>query len=521
MDDSERRSLEQELRDERARRRETETRLEGLTEKADTWRRRAEERTERIDRLLQAQQRRGASLRRWVKTIAGSSVETAAPEAIEEHEASPATGIDKSPWPTQKSVLVVSVVSDPGKLRALDSFDRVSLDVADADELDRADLVVVEPAALDGLDDSAGALLDEWAARAGRQPLLAWTGVEDRSNSSLAGLAPDVTITSDVKTADRLGIPVLPGCFDPSLHSPLVGRTPGQSLDVSNLPSSDQGLIEKAASGAAEDAVTGVAMRRWAYRNHAPWVRASQLLDLAGVSARGAAPPIAAVVVSKRPDVIPKTIDSLLGQTLPPVEVVVAVHGGELTKEIGRAAARSEVSLTLLSLDAGLSFGECLNIAASHTTAPLLAKIDDDDHYGPAYLEDSFHTLCYSRADIIGKGAHYTYIAGKDTTVLRRPGLEETFVDGSPNGATLVFRRHVWDAVGFPHRPRHVDTGFLRAARSLGAAVYVGSRWEFCYVRGAGGHTWDAEDEVFLAGSEPGWGGFEPGRVEVTDIESR
>jgi hypothetical protein len=91
-------------------------------------------------------------------------------------------------------------------------------------------------------------------------------------------------------------------------------------------------------------------------------------------------------------------------------------------------------------------------------------------------------------------------------------------IDGSPNGATLVFRRSVWEEVGFPHRPRQVDTGFLRAARSVGATVYAGSRWEFCYVRKPEGHTWEADDSVFLTGSEPAWDGFRPERVEVADV---
>jgi hypothetical protein len=198
--------------------------------------------------------------------------------------------------------------------------------------------------------------------------------------------------------------------------------------------------------------------------------------------------------------------------------LVVGVHGGTPTPEIDALLSRATVPVELISLDADLTLGECLNEAISHTSAPLLAKIDDDDHYGPAHLEDSFHALTYSGAGIVGKGAQYAYIASRDETVLRRPGQEEMLIDGSPNGATLVFRRSVWEEVGFPHRPRHVDTGFLRAARSIGTTVYAGSRWEFCYVRNPEGHTWDAEESVFVAGSDPAWAGFHPERVEVVDL---
>jgi len=32
------------------------------------------------------------------------------------------------------------------------------------------------------------------------------------------------------------------------------------------------------------------------------------------------------------------------------------------------------------------------------------------------------------------------------------------------------------------------------------------------------GHTWEADDSVFLTGSEPAWDGFRPERVEVADV---
>lgn len=279
------------------------------------------------------------------------------------------------------------------------------------------------------------------------------------------------------------------------------------------------GLMESAASG-GDRSVTATATRRWAYREHSPWIRAAQLLGFARIAAPSPIPAIAAIVVSHRPADVPTAVEAMLRQTHRPIEIVIGLHGAQPTPEIEDVASRADVPVDVLTLDESHTLGECLNLAASHTSAPLLAKIDDDDHYGPGYLEDSFHSLAYSKAEIVGKGAHFAYISNRDTTVLRRPGQEEIFLDGSPNGATLVFKRGLWEEAGFPHRPRHVDTGFLRAARSLGARVYAGNRWEFCYVRNPEGHTWDAEDEVFLAGSEPAWSGFQPGRVEVPDVGS-
>jgi len=195
----------------------------------------------------------------------------------------------------------------------------------------------------------------------------------------------------------------------------------------------------------------------------------------------------------------------------------VALHGISPSDKLEQALEGADIPTELVLVPATRSFGECTNLAIEATSAPLLAKIDDDDHYGPAHFEDSFYAIAYSGADIVGKGAHYTYIADRDMTVLRRPGVEEQLVTGTLNGATLVFKRSVWDQAGFPHRPRHIDTGFLRAARLCGATVYAGSRWEFCYVRRPFGHTWQADEAVFMAGAKPVWDGFHPEMTEVTD----
>lgn len=518
MADSE--NLEQELRDERARRRDAEQRLEELTRRADLWRQRAEERSERIERLLDAQRRKTNTLRRWVRGLTGSEEANPVSEAtIQPPEVEPTLGRQQEGWPSSKATSVVTVVADSGMARALSTFDEIPLANARDSDLDRADFVVVEPAAVRALDAASNDRLVEWSARPARQSLVIWTSDDDLSVIADLRRPHDVIVASDSRIAEKLGVEHLPGSFDPAEHHPGAGSDGATDFLDPMAPTLE--VIEKAASGAGVTAVpgSGVASRRWAYRRHSPWIRGVELMELAGVPGRDPRPSLAALLVSHRPTELEGVVASLLRQTHRPLELVLGVHGAEPTPEIESLLAEADVPATILSFDRELTLGECLNRAASQTSSPLLAKIDDDDHYGPAHLEDSFHALCYSGADIVGKGAHYTYIAERDETLLRHPGTEEAFIDGSPNGATLVFRRETWDRVGFPHRPRHVDTGFLRAARNVGAVVYAGSRWEFCYVRRPGGHTWDAEDNLFAAGSEKAWDGFHPERAEVSDVE--
>jgi len=511
--------LEQELRDERARRRDAERRLEDLSQRADLWRQRAEERSERIERLLEARRRKTNTLRRWVRGLTRpEEAETVAEAPTEPPKIEPK--LERRPgWPSSKATVVVTVAANRGIGQAVATFDDTPLTHARDSDLDRADFLVLEPSAVRALDAASRDRLYEWAARPGRQPLIVWASDDDLSIVNEIRGPQDAVVAADAALAEKLGVDHLPGSFDPGKHRP--GTRPEQDTALLDLTAPALEVIEGAASGRGLTAQpgSGVASRRWAYRRHSPWVRGEQLMDLAGVAGRDPKPSITAVLVSHRPGDLERVVASLLEQTHRPLELVVAVHGAEPTPAIERMLAGADVPAEVFSFDRELTLGECLNRAAEHTTSPLLAKIDDDDHYGPAHLEDSFHALSYSGADIVGKGAHYTYLAEVDETFLRHPGTEESFIDGSPNGATLVFRREVWDRVGFPHRPRHVDTGFLRAARSIGADVYAGSRWEFCYVRRSDGHTWNAEAALFSAGSEKAWDGFHPERAEVSDVE--
>ena len=283
-------------------------------------------------------------------------------------------------------------------------------------------------------------------------------------------------------------------------------------------------VIESAARGIAvgpqlvqpEDLARAAAgARRWAFRHHTPTVRASEMAIRAGLDAPDPRPSVAAILVSMRPDQAAAVLRAMSQQTYRPLSVVLGLHGVVasplLTETIDEIS--SVVPVTVLSHRSQLTLGQCLNDTIAATGAEFLAKIDDDDFYGPHDIEDAVHALEYSQAEIVGKGAQFTYVEEHDTTVLRRIREEETFIGGSPTGATMVFRRALWEQIRFPHRPRQIDVLFTRSARHIGARVYANSRWEFCYVRQAAGHTWTTPTETFLAGSEPQWQGLIPSRM--------
>jgi hypothetical protein len=542
--------LEALLREEREFRQAAESRVQSLTERAEVWRERAEERAERIARLTAASELPG--LRRWASRIRRSVLTSA---SRDEPGVAPSRRHTPMCLPIYPAVRIAAAVTTDGIGACLSTADVVDLATASNPYSD-ADVVVMQPAAFRTLSDGARAGFVEWAKLDGRQPLVVWASGDAVDHDLVALLRDsDVVAATRGKNLHAVGrhakrrVHHLPETLDPVLHTPatrsqqastvIIGATEGAFVEVVSdvrtaviaptglLDDPPGWLIELAALGvplvigdvpetAVPDSASAAAVR-WAYRHHAPWVRLAEMLRLAGTDVPDPTPTVGALLVSRRPGEVPGAVARMAIQSYRPVELVVGLHGVKSTPHIQAAIAACELQVTLLELDGDLSLGECLNRAAGATSASVLAKIDDDDHYGPAYLEDGVHALRHSGAGVVVKAAQFTYLAARDETVLRRARQEHVFLDGSTAGATFLIQRSLWEAVRFPHRTRGEDLRFLRGVRAVGGSVYAGSRWEFCYVRKAG-HTWTAADETFLAGSIHAWDGFQPSRVEVPDL---
>jgi hypothetical protein len=147
------------------------------------------------------------------------------------------------------------------------------------------------------------------------------------------------------------------------------------------------------------------------------------------------------------------------------------------------------------------TLGACLNRGAAMATGGLIAKIDDDDLYGPRYFADLCLALDYSRADIVGKNSHYQYFEANDSTVLRYPGSEHTFTT-FVCGSTLLVRSEVYEKIRFPQRRVGEDTEFLRRADAAGLRIFSADRFNYVSQRRAdlSSHTWRAEHDALLTG---------------------
>ena len=523
--------LERALRDERVEREAAQRRAAKLANKARLWEGRAAERAERIEKLV-AERDQLRTVRGWLRARAGRALRPSTPPPIpgrSETEPAQDTSRQRPRRRAFPALQVGTLVRDPVLKVVLDEMDAVDLS-EDPGALDRADLIVVEGAAFSESARSLREHLAAWSERPARQPLAFVGGEPIRELDGLCvgrEWAPAATRTDWT----------MPTSFDATRWSPaavvdlesladadwLAGvrfvRRPFDTTLPSNIAAAAAALpiVEDPADLDADGLRRlGSLQRRTTHAERAPWHVAGALLDRMGIGHEPTSPTVAGILVSNRADRVASAIEQFANQRYPRRELVVGCHGIPASTVAATADRLSaHLPITVLEFDGSAPLGKCLNSAIASTSAAVIAKIDDDDHYGSGYLTDAVQAMGYADARLVGKGATFTYLEGRNATILRRPDISERFYDGSPTGASLVFERHLWEQIAFPHRTVGEDFAFVRGAALLGVRPYATSPWDFVYSRAVRGNTWDAIDAVFLEGSEPAWEGHFPERADL------
>ena len=500
-DDDQVARLEELVRDERARRFHAERALARETERVEIWKARAEKRAEAL--------RRKRGLRAWFRR------RRRAPGATPASSASAApipTPPDQPGWVCQPTLRIGSW-DGPGWLREAG-------DLADlrSGRIDLAAVDVVFAGAIGALP-----VLEDWLGWEARPPLVLW----EPTASDLKEWVPRLTSGDLVVGAKG---PVGPAGTIPSFPVATYSAYSGGNGDggfVDVLPDTPlQKVVERAASGQAQ---------RWARRgehsddfadlvadppasNADKWVLKGRLaaqsrfgagraLERIARAADLALPPwkpeVGVLLTTNNPDRLPLALDRLSRIRYRPVHVILGLHGFRPDGRVERLAEQWEGdrSLAVRTFDSRTSLGECLNEGAAMTSSPLLAKFDDDDLYGPWYLDEAVDELSRWKVDLVGKASQFVHLVESRQVVLFQPGRENVAV-GYVNGPTFVMRRSTWENVRFPHRRGRVDSIFVRGLKAIGGSIRSSSRFEFVLVRHGSRHTWQTSDERFLARGE-------------------
>ncbi|MFP4235543.1 MAG: glycosyltransferase, partial [Nitriliruptoraceae bacterium] len=221
------------------------------------------------------------------------------------------------------------------------------------------------------------------------------------------------------------------------------------------------------------------------------------------------APPperISVLLATRRPGRLHQVLAELAAQRHADLEVVLLPHGEDpLPTDLpgmDRVAAVQRVG-------ADRPLGAVLNAGLDLATGAYLAKIDDDDRYGPQHLSDLLLDLHHTGAEVVGRRVHGVYEEPADVTVHPPPGGEERYEDHLP-GATMLLPAEVLRALRWRQVPSGVDTELVRAVHLAGGSVYTGHRYGFVRVR----HDDHTSDAVARIGGRA-VPGFDPSLLEA------
>ncbi|MDK8482249.1 glycosyltransferase [Corynebacterium sp. MSK105] len=241
----------------------------------------------------------------------------------------------------------------------------------------------------------------------------------------------------------------------------------------------------------------------WA--NHTYAHRVEKVLNVIGMGrgrSTGYSDSISVIITTNREVSLPYLVENLRRQSDVKFEVVLITHGFELPDwarvEIQKISHVTQLLVETAPVEDVL--GKNLNRLVSMSTGSFIVRMDDDDWYGPNYIQDLVFAARYSGADLVGKAASYIYFEDRDATILTYESHEHRYTD-FVRGATFAGPRETFEKFQFPELGKSEDSTVLKEIREGGGLIYSADSFNFVVNRFANKerHTWTASDDQLFA----------------------
>lgn len=354
------------------------------------------------------------------------------------------------------------------------------------------------PATVDGLGDVPVATFASDRERVtvtGRHEALVRALRDHRAVLDHPGLHPDPAAHAHwLATLALARVPVVAVAPPPPTVTALLGPDLTRAVTATTLTDVDDEVLRERAT---------VRSLRAAWRSATPtalWRRVAPAVGLPAPRHRT----VSMVLATNRPDHLLHAVQQAASQTWPSRELVVVLHGeafGPSAEQDVRARAAEvdpDLPVTVRPADASLPLGAVLDRGCDAAGGSLVTKVDDDDWYSPDHLVDLLAAREASGAQLVGKGAEFTYLAELDLTIRRMADGGESPSRSLAGGTFLLGREELWDVGGWPHVPRFVDQRLIDALFEAGGTLHRTHGFGFVLNRHGRGHTWDAGVDYFL-----------------------
>ena len=224
---------------------------------------------------------------------------------------------------------------------------------------------------------------------------------------------------------------------------------------------------------------------------------------------------VAVILASNRPNDLLDVFKDIERQSLPTFELLLGCHGFTPSVAMNRAfnrLKRRRIDVRHFSYDPKVTLGSMLTDLARKSKSEFVAKMDDDDIYGPEHLRDLLDVINEKKCEVVGRAMNYIYLEPIDLTVRRFAGVGvsdvELFSDWICGGTILVTRSAGEKADWFGSGTTAVDTHLLSRVTSNGGKIYRTFGAGYIYRRRSGQHTYSTNYGKYLNGIEDQWVGL-------------
>ncbi len=216
-------------------------------------------------------------------------------------------------------------------------------------------------------------------------------------------------------------------------------------------------------------------------------------------------PTLSVVLATSRPKDLTAILNQLLTQTLKSYELLIGLHNFALTaqqKNLIIKLKRQKISVVVQRFPASATLGKILTQLSESSTGQYLAKIDDDDIYGPEHLRDLLDVAIIKKADVVGKAMNYVYLQAVDVTVRRKPVTQVSTYNHWSDwvcGGTILVRRESAQAAGwFGEGKSQVDNFLLTGVKKNGGKIWRMPGLGYIYKRSLTSHTYATNYSKYL-----------------------
>lgn len=219
-------------------------------------------------------------------------------------------------------------------------------------------------------------------------------------------------------------------------------------------------------------------------------------------------PEVSVLVSTLRTDDLTSLLEQLKYQTLPSFELLLGLHTISLNathKKLIADLKKRKVSVMTYSFGDESKLGTVLSTLAQHSSGAYIAKMDDDDYYGPEHLRDLLDAAIDTGADVVGRAMNYVYLEPLQITVRRFAphGTQavELWSDWVCGGTILAKREKAETAHWFGDGHTAVDRFLLSGITNNGGKIWRTFGAGYIYRRTFTFHTYVTNYSKYLNGA--------------------